>query len=96
MDQSLLKELAQFKLLLKRATQHSADIERLITDPAYGKEVLSLAEESDNEQLVILALELKDRLGLLPQPGGSKSAAVAPAAAPEPADTKKYVGSLRG
>ena len=34
---------------------------------------------SKRQQLVILALELKDRLGLLPQPGGSKPAAVAPA-----------------
>jgi hypothetical protein len=95
MDQSLLKDLAQFKLLLKRATQQSADIERLISDPAYGKQVLGLAEESDNEQLVMLALELKDRLGLLPQVG-NKGAAVKAETPAEPTDTKKYVGNLRG
>lgn len=94
MDQSLLKELAHFKVLLKKATQHSTDIERLITDPAYGKQVLGMAEEADSEELVVLALELKDKLGLLPQPGAP---AVKPVdAAPVNGDEKKYVKGLRG
>ncbi len=93
MDQTLLKELAHFKVLLRKATQHSTDIERLITDPAYGKQILSLAEEADSEELVVLALELKDKLGLLPQPNAAVKA-VEPATAP--ADTNKYVKGLRG
>ena len=94
MDQTLLKELAHFKVLLRKATQHSADIERLITDPAYGKQILSLAEEADSEDLVLLALELKDKLGLLPQPGAAATKDVEPVAAP--ADANKYVKGLRG
>jgi hypothetical protein len=94
MDQSLLKELAHFKVLLKKATQHSTDIERLITDREYGKQVLSMAEEADNEQLVVLALELKDKLGLLPQPGAPTLRAVE--SAPVQGDEKKYVKGLRG
>lgn len=94
MDQSLLKELAHFKVLLKKATQHSTDIERLISDPAYGKQVLSMAEEADSEELVVLALELKDKLGLLPQPG---KPSVKPAeAAPVNGEEQKYVKGLRG
>jgi hypothetical protein len=69
MDQALLKELAHFKLLLKKTASHSTDIEKLLSDKAYGKQVLSLAEESDNEELILMALDLKDKLGLLPQPG---------------------------
>ncbi len=77
MDQALLKELAHFKLLLKKTANHSTDIEKLLSDKAYGKQVLSLAEESDNEELIVMALDLKDKLGLLPQPG--KSAETKPA-----------------
>ena len=97
MDQSLLKELAQFKVLMKRTSSVSVDISRLIAEPAYGNEILATAEESDNEQLVLMALELKDKLGLLPQP----KAGAAPAPAKDDAEEaegqqKKYIRGVRG
>ena len=73
MDQALLKQLAQFKMLLRKAANHSTDIEKLISDRVYAKQVLSLAEESDNEVLVLMSLELKDKLGLLPKPNSAES-----------------------
>lgn len=95
MDQALLKELAHFKLLLKKTASHSTDIEKLLSDKAYGKEVLSLAEESDNEELILMALDLKDKLGLLPQPG--KAAEAKPEDAIEEDKNKgKYVFGARG
>jgi len=91
MDHELLKELAHFKVLLRKAKQHSTDIERLISDPPYAKQVLSLAEEADSEELVLMALDLKDKLGLLPQPGVPKVEPVADAE-----EGQKYVKGLRG
>lgn len=97
MDQSLLKELAQFKVLLKRTNGMSADIAKLIAEPAYGREILTAAEESDNDQLVLLAIELKDKLGMLPQP---KPGATPPAAEANGVDAegqeKKYIRGVRG
>ena len=96
MDQAMLKELAHFKLLLKKTASHSTDIEKLLTDKAYAKQVLSLAEESDNEELILMALDLKDKLGLLPQANS------APESKPEEAEPEegkakdKYVFGARG
>ena len=99
MDQSLLKELAQFKVLLKRTNGLSADISRLISDLAYGREILAAAEESDNDQLVLLAIELKDKLGMLPQPKPGVAAVQAAAvegAGEDDGQEKKYIRGVRG
>ena len=96
MDQALLKELAHFKLLLKKTASHSTDIEKLLSDKAYGKEVLSLAEESDNEELVLMALDLKDKLGLLPQPNRAAELKAAEKADEEVKPQDKYKFGARG
>ena len=44
MDQALLRELAQFKMLFRRTTSQGVDIEKLIADNAYGKEILTVAD----------------------------------------------------
>ena len=95
MDHELLKQLAKFKMLLRRSANHSVDIEKLLADRAYAKQVLSIAEEADSEELVVMALELKDKLGLLSQP-----AAPAAKANDKPEDDEKpkdkYVFGPRG
>jgi hypothetical protein len=102
MDQELLKELAHFKVMLKKQTGLSADISKLMTDKAYGLSTLSAAEECDDVDLITLALTLKSKLGLLPQPRAQSAApapAPAPAAKPEPEPEKpkgKYVFGTRG
>ncbi|HEX9390418.1 MAG TPA: hypothetical protein VF928_03805 [Usitatibacteraceae bacterium] len=94
MDQALLKELAQFKMLFKRTINQTVDIERLISDAPYGKDLLSLAEDSDNETLVLMALSLKDKLGLLPQPRAAEATPAEAGADAKPND--KYVRGARG
>ncbi len=94
MDQALLKELAQFKMLFKRTINQTVDIERLIADAPYGKDLLSLAEDSDNETLVLMALSLKDKLGLLPQPRVAEATPAEGEADAKPND--KYVRGARG
>ena len=45
-DQALLKTLAQFKILLKKEKGLSAEIEKMMHDAAYGRQMLAAAEDS--------------------------------------------------
>ena len=63
MDQALLKTLAQFKILLKKEKGLSADLEKMMHDAAYGRQMLAAAEDSTNETLVLAALTIRDKLG---------------------------------
>lgn len=63
MDQALLKTLAQFKILLKKEKGLSADLEKMMHDAAYGRQMLAAAEDSMNEALVLSALTIRDKFG---------------------------------
>src|SRR3954462_13422968 len=63
MDQALLKTLAQFKILLKKEKGVSADLEKMMQDAAYGRQMLAVAEDSTNEALVLSAVPLRDKFG---------------------------------
>jgi hypothetical protein len=63
MDQALLKTLAQFKILLKKEKGLSADLEKMMHDAAYGRQMLAAAEDSTSEALVLAALTIRDKLG---------------------------------
>ena len=65
MEQSLLKALAHFKILFKKERGVPVDLEKMLGDAAYGRQVLAHAEDSGNETLVMLALSIKDQLGYL-------------------------------
>lgn len=97
MDADVLKMLAQFRILLKKTKNVQVDFEKFVADPAYARQVLAAAEDSDNEVLVTLALGLRDKLGLLAAPPAK------PAAQPEPAPSaassklgNKYFYGARG
>lgn len=97
MDAEVLKMLAQFRILLKKEKQASIDFEKFVADMGYARSLLGLAEESDNEILVELALSLRDKLGLL-LPAAARpapAAAVAPKAeaAPDPKAGKYRFGA---
>ena len=63
MDQALLKTLAQFKILLKKEKGLSADLEKMMRDAAYGRQLLAAAEECENEALVLAAVTIRDKFG---------------------------------
>jgi hypothetical protein len=63
MDQALLKTLAQFKILLKKEKGLSADLEKMMHDPAYGRQMLAAAEDSTSEALVLCAVTIRDKFG---------------------------------
>jgi hypothetical protein len=82
----MLKLLAQFRILLKKEKGINVDFERLVGDPAYARELVKAGEDTDNEVLVMLALQLHEKLGLM----GSPKAAPAPVAAAKAVNPEKY------
>jgi hypothetical protein len=88
MDQDTLKLLAKVKVAARKALGLEIDVQRLTHDAAYAKEILEKASLSDDESLVLAAITLADRFGLL----GEK-----PKAAPaEPELNDKYKFGARG
>jgi hypothetical protein len=77
MDQALLKTLAQFKILLKKDKGVSVDLEKMMHNAEYGRQMLSVAEDSINEALVLCAVTIRDKFGHFSS------------AAPKPAEEKK-------
>ena len=63
MDQALLKALAQFKILLRKEKGLSADLEKMVHDAAYGRQMLAAAEDCANDTLVLSAVTIRDKLG---------------------------------
>lgn len=60
-----LGKLAQFKLLMRKIHQYSVDLSALVKDQEYARQVLDLAEDTDQEDLMLLAIELRAQFGLL-------------------------------
>lgn len=60
-------QLARFKLLMRQVHHYTVDLSDLAADREYAKQTLDLAEDTDHEELMILAIELRARLGLLNQ-----------------------------
>ena len=97
MDNELLKKLAHLKILLKRNGGIAVDITQLIADRAYARDLLTKAEDMDSEEIVLLALDLKDKLGLLaPLPASSTAPEKAADGEEKPKSAQKYVPGTRG
>jgi hypothetical protein len=65
-----IRLLARFKLQVRRVLNQSVDLERLRSDPAYARTLLTQIEDrADDEELLVLAMRLHDIL--LPRLGGA-------------------------
>ncbi|HVL02284.1 MAG TPA: hypothetical protein VM553_20840 [Dongiaceae bacterium] len=96
MDGEVLKKLAKLKLLVKRTSGQSIEVSAIIADKQYAASVLSAAEESDQEELVLLALELKDALGLLAPAAPAPEPKAPQPAAKEGKTSSNYMFGARG
>jgi len=91
MDQETLKLLAKVKVAARKALGLEIDIQRLTHDSRYAGEILEKASVTDNEELVLAAITLQDRFGLLadkPKPAKAEPA--------ENEDKDKYKFGARG
>jgi hypothetical protein len=65
MDQDTLKLLAKVKMAARKVLGLEIDVQRLTHDKEYAADVLGKASVTDNEDLVLAAITLQDRFGLL-------------------------------
>jgi hypothetical protein len=96
-DQEKLKLLAHLKVSSRKAG-FDLDLSKLVADNAYAIERLDYFAATDNEDLVLAALMVKDKLGLMPT-----AARIEPAPPPEKPtdaapkkDPEKYKFGPRG
>ncbi len=103
MDAVLMQLMARFKLKLLRALTVKVDTYRFIADRDYAMSVLAIADQSEDEDLIILAMQVSDHLGLLEPPVGAapakhpapKSTPPNPAS-PTVGDANRYIFGARG
>lgn len=90
MDNDILKRVAKLGVLARKAGVCGIDFNRLLTERAYANELLSTLEANGDEDLLMLCLQLKRDLGVLP----AVTAAQKPSGAT--ADPARYLYSSRG
>lgn len=66
MDAQTLQLLARTKIRLRQEKGFALNTQRFFAEPAYALQALDLAEDSEDIELVSAALELRDRMGLIP------------------------------
>ncbi|HKQ30857.1 MAG TPA: hypothetical protein VJS66_06195 [Burkholderiales bacterium] len=91
MDQNEMRLIARYKVLLSKHNGNKIDLVKFSSDNAYAKQVLEIGAASDNEELIVVAMQLMERRGFLKK-----------AATPEPKKEEKdgdvndrYIGKLR-
>ena len=66
LNRDQLQDLGRFKLLMRRACQETVHIEQFLTDSSYQSKMLDMAEDQDDDELLLmLAVTLRGRLGRL-------------------------------
>ena len=95
MDQDLLKLLTKIKIQGKKIMGLEIDIVRLSSDRAYAAEILKRLSSSEDEDLVMTAIDFMGKLGLVRAPAAPEPVT---ASASDSADNPlqdKYTGRLR-
>lgn len=82
-----LSKLAQFKLFMRKIHQYSVDLSALVKDQEYARQVFDLAEDTDQEDLMLLAIELRAQFGLL----STLDTVTAPIVTPQPPESEPTV-----
>jgi hypothetical protein len=65
LNRDQLLELGRFKLMMRKVYAESVQVERFLEDSSYQTRLLDLAEEADDDELLMLSLTLRARLGRL-------------------------------
>ena len=79
MDRETLNEMVKLKFAARRAGGPEIDLVKLAGDATYAARVFTAIENLPDESLVLLAMTLRDKFGLLAARPQAPEAAVAPA-----------------
>jgi len=98
MDSNTMQKLARFKIMARRLGGFNVDIFRMAQEPSHAREMLQRAQEVESENLILLAMELYEALGLLEdtQPKASAKEPLAARDAGTGKDGGRYVFGARG
>jgi hypothetical protein len=86
MDRETLNEMVKLKFAARRAGGPEIDLVRLAGDAAYAGRVFSAVENLPDESLVLLAMTLRDKFGLL---------AAQPRPVADASDAPRYLAGAR-
>ncbi|MHB1230643.1 MAG: hypothetical protein ACYCY3_10095 [Halothiobacillus sp.] len=95
MDTELMQLMARFKLKLLRTLSLKVDTYRFVAERDYAMGILAIADQSEDEDLIILAMQVSNYLGWLDTtqvPASAKQTADNSPAV----DTKRYTFGARG
>ncbi|MCU0810805.1 MAG: hypothetical protein MUE59_07195 [Thiobacillaceae bacterium] len=94
MDRETLNEMVRLKFASRKVGGPEVDLVKLAGDATYAAEIFSAVEQLPDESLVLLAITLRDKFGLLP---AKPAPAVAEPAEtkPEPPPSKRYMSGAR-
>jgi hypothetical protein len=95
MDRETLNEMVRLKFDSRKVGGPDIDLVKLAGDATYASEIFSAVEQLPDESLVLLAITLRDKFGLLP---AKPAAVVEPHAVepePEAPPPKRYLSGAR-
>jgi hypothetical protein len=96
LDSEKLAIAAHLHVVMRRATGRVTDVEWLIRNPDYAREIIRVAlAEQDRPELHDWANRLQRALFGAPPSRVAGALSTVPSAAPKPAPTAKYIGRLR-
>jgi hypothetical protein len=99
MDPELMQLMARFKLRMRRALDQTVDTYRFLDDREYALATLKIADESDDEDLIVMSMRVADQIGLMPSSSATPAKQVkqaAPVAPKEEAPKSRYMYGARG
>lgn len=99
MEAELMQMMARFKLKLLRVLSVKVDTYRFLADREYSIAILKTADQSEDEDLLVLSMQVSDYLGFLETPEVPDAAnKLKPKSAPLPDEEKKdrYLFGARG
>ncbi len=95
MDRETLNEMVKLKFASRKAGGPEIDLVKLAGDAVYADEVFCAVEALPDENLVLLAMTLRDKFGLLTGLPAASERAARPEPAPEPAAPPRYMLGAR-
>lgn len=68
MDNTLIQLIARLKIRLRQEKNYSINTQTFFNERDYASQVLDMAEDSENIELVTLSMDIRERLGLITMP----------------------------